>query len=57
VDKLHREEKLPIDEALFERVGESLHIKPGMARDIYYKDNSWRKLLRVMPRKPPSQSS
>ncbi len=57
VDKLHRQEKVPIDEALFERVGRILDIKPGMARDIHYKENPWRKLLKVMPRKPPSASS
>jgi hypothetical protein len=55
VDKLHRQEKLPIDEALFERVGKRLKIGPGMARDIYYKDNTWRTLLEVMPRKPPNR--
>ena len=55
VDKLHRQEKLPIDEALFERVGKNLSIRPGMARDIYYKDNTWRTLLGVMPREPPNR--
>jgi hypothetical protein len=55
VDKLHRQKKLPIDEALFERVGKILNITPGMARDIYYKDNTWRTLLKVMPREPPNR--
>src|ERR1700682_2527836 len=50
VDKLHRQEKVPIDEALFERVGKILQIKPGTARDVYYNDNPWRKFLEVMPR-------
>jgi hypothetical protein len=52
VDKLHRQKKLPIDEALFERVGKILNIRPGMARDIYYKDNT---LLEVIPREPPNR--
>jgi len=55
VDRLHRQEKLPIDEALFERVGKILKIKPGTARDIYYSDNFFRTLLEVVPRKPPAQ--
>ena len=55
VDTLHRQEKLPIDEALFERVGKILDITPGMARDIYYEDKTWRTLLKVMPRKPPNR--
>lgn len=51
VDRIHREEKLPIDEALFERVGKALRIKPSTARDIYYKDNPWRKFIVALPRK------
>jgi hypothetical protein len=57
VDTARRQEKLPIDEALFERVGKSLKIKPGTARDIYYKDNFFRTFLEAIPRKPPSKSS
>jgi hypothetical protein len=53
VDKLHRQQGLPIDEALFELVGEALEIKPGMARDIYYKDNEWRRFVENLPRNPP----
>jgi hypothetical protein len=41
VDKL-RQEKVPTDEMLFDRV-EKLNIPAGQARDIYYKDNPWRK--------------
>jgi hypothetical protein len=57
VDKLHREQGLPIDEALFELVGQALEIKPGTARDIYYSDNFFRKFLEAIPRKPPAKSS
>jgi hypothetical protein len=53
VDKLRRQQNLPVDEALFGRVGKALSIQPGMARDIYYKDNGWRKFLEVAPRNPP----
>jgi hypothetical protein len=49
VSRLHRQEKLPIDEALFERVGKKFKIPMGMARDIYYKDNPWRQLFEAMP--------
>jgi len=49
VSRLHRKEKLPIDEALFERVGEKFKIPMGTARDIYYKDNFWRGLFEAMP--------
>jgi hypothetical protein len=49
VSRLHRQEKLPIDEALFERVGEILKIPMGTARDIYYKDNRWRQLFDAIP--------
>jgi hypothetical protein len=55
VSRLHREENLPIDEALFEQVGKILNIKAGMARDIYYNANRWRRLFEVMPTKPPSE--
>jgi hypothetical protein len=44
-NRLHIQEKLPIDEALFERVGQILGIPTGTARDIYYKDNPWRQLF------------
>ena len=50
VDKLHRQQGLPIDEALFELVGEALQIKPGMARDIYYTDNGWREFIEAILR-------
>ncbi len=53
VSRLHREENLPIDEALFEQVGKILNIKAGMVRDIYYNANRWRRLFEVMPTKPP----
>jgi hypothetical protein len=50
VNRLHRQEKLPIDEALFEQVGEILKIPMGTVRDIYYdKTNAWRKLFEAMP--------
>jgi hypothetical protein len=55
VIKLHKEEKLPIDDALFERVGKMLNIPMGTARDIYYKDNPARKLFEAMPIEPPSE--
>ena len=48
VCRLHRQEKLPIDEALFERVGQILEIPMGMARDIYYNDNSWRQFFEAI---------
>jgi hypothetical protein len=54
VIRLHREEKLPIDEALFERVGKTFEIPMGTARDIYYNDNPARKLFEAMPTEPPS---
>jgi hypothetical protein len=55
VIRLHREEKLPMDEALFERVGKKFKIKMRTARDIYYSDNPARKLFEAMPTEPPSE--
>ena len=49
VSRLHRQEKRPIDEALFELVGEKFKIPTGTARDIYYNDNAWRRLFEAMP--------
>jgi hypothetical protein len=49
VNRLHKKEKLPIDPALFERVGKRFNIPMGMARDIYYKDNSWRRFFETLP--------
>ena len=49
VIRLHKQEKLPIDEALFERVGKRLKIPMGTARDIYYTDNSWRRFFETLP--------
>jgi hypothetical protein len=49
VSRLHTQERLPIDEALFERVGEIYGISVGTARDVYYSDNPWRKLFEAMP--------
>ena len=49
VSRLHRQEKLPIDEALFELVGKTFKIPMGTARDIYYKENAWRQLFEAMP--------
>ena len=43
------QEKLPIDEALFELVGKKFKIPMGTARDIYYKENAWRQLFEAMP--------
>jgi hypothetical protein len=57
VIRLHREEKLPIDEALFERVGKTFGISMGTARAIYYNDNPARKLFEAMPTKRPSKLS
>jgi hypothetical protein len=44
--KLH--EEMPLDEALFERVGAKLEISGSLARTIYYEPATgpWRKLLR-----------
>lgn len=55
VIRLHREEKLPIDEALFERVGKKFNISMGTARDFYYNDNPARKLFEAMPTEPPPE--
>ena len=52
VSRLHREEELPIDEALFERVGKMLDVPMGTVRDIYYTDNRWRRLFEAMPTEP-----
>ena len=50
--RLRRDDKLPIDAHLFERVGKRLDIKPGTARKIYYDpDNRWRDLFAAMPPK------
>lgn len=57
VDKLHRQQGLPIDEALFELVGRALEIKLGTARDIYYRDNEWRQFIEALPRDPPPDPS
>ncbi|MGK7059827.1 hypothetical protein BjapCC829_24765 [Bradyrhizobium barranii] len=53
---LHREENLPIDNALFERVGKKFNISMGTARDFYYNDNPARKLFEAMPTEPPATS-
>jgi hypothetical protein len=53
VSRLHREEHLPVDEALFERVGNTFKISMGTARAIYYNDNPWRKLFEAMPTDNP----
>lgn len=55
VIRLHQEENLPIDEALFERVGKALKISAGTARDIYYNGNPWPRFFEVLPTKPPSE--
>ena len=52
VIRLHREKKLPIDEALFELVGEKFNISMGTARAIYYDNNRWRKLFEAMSTEP-----
>jgi hypothetical protein len=49
VNRLHTHEKLPIDEALFERVGKRLGISMGKARDVYYNHNPWRRIFEAMP--------
>lgn len=43
--RLHGEEKLPIDQDLFDRVGKVLGIGGGLVNKIYYKDNPWRDFL------------
>jgi hypothetical protein len=43
--RLHREERLPIDQDLFKRVGKMLKIRGGLVNKIYYRDNPWRELL------------
>jgi hypothetical protein len=48
VIRLHKQERLPIDEALFERVGAIFGIPMGTARAIYYKDNPWRRLFEAV---------
>jgi hypothetical protein len=55
VIRLHRHENLPIDEALFERIGKMFKISMGKARSIYYNDNPWRRIFEVVPTEPPSE--
>jgi hypothetical protein len=45
---LKLDEEMPLDEALFERVGAKLEISGSLARTIYYEPATgpWRKLLR-----------
>ena len=44
--RLQREKRMPVDEALFARVGKRLGISRSLANKIYYDpENHWRKLI------------
>ncbi|WP_338689609.1 hypothetical protein V5279_26825 [Bradyrhizobium sp. 26S5] len=55
VIRLHRQENLPIDEALFERIGKQFKISMGTARSVYYNGNPWRRIFEVVPTEPASE--
>jgi hypothetical protein len=52
VSKLHQE-GVPIDEGLFEQVGEKLNIPTGQVRALYYESNSWRQFNEALNKLPP----